>query len=279
MMPILLAVILLFAAVCSPLQAAPAPSAASGFRLLYEARFAEARSQFLELERAAPQDPLNFDWVAASYLFEEFYRDGVLTSRFFLNDNRFLNGVTNAPDRDYRTGFYQAASAARQLAEQCLAKNPKDRDALLALTLAAGMQADYTSVIERRQLESLKLIREAMRYAKSLLAVDPDAADAFVALGSANYIIGSLPAPKRIFAWFYGDGGNKQLGIQQLNITAASGVYLRPFAKLLLALVDLREGLDASARAQLAALASEFPENPLFARELALAALPRQRGH
>lgn len=270
MKTILVAAMILTAGVAT-VHAAPAPSARSAFRLLYGARFAEARSQFIDLERTAPQDPLNYDWVAASYLFEEFYRDGVLTSRFFLNDNKFLNGVAKGPDKDYRTRFYRPVNAARELAGKRLAKNPKDPDALLALTVAAGMQADYASLIERQQLKSLRFIREAQGYARRLLAVDPAAADADLALGSANYIIGSLPAPKRIFAWVYGIAGNKQLGIQQVGIAARQGGYLRPFAKILLALIDLREGQDAAARTQLTDLAAEFPENPLFAQELAQA--------
>jgi hypothetical protein len=40
------------------------------------------------------------------------------------------------------------------------------------------MLADYTGLVERRQLESLKLTREAERYAETLLTVKPDAVDA-----------------------------------------------------------------------------------------------------
>jgi predicted Zn-dependent protease len=44
---------------------------------------------------------------------------------------------------------------------------------------------------------------------------------------------------------------------------------LRPFAKILLALATLREGQSGLARAQLEDLVAEFPQNPLFACELA----------
>ena len=45
--------------------------------------------------------------------------------------------------------------------------------------------------------------------------------------------------------------------------------YLRPFAKILLALAALREKKPEVARSQLTELVAEFPENPLFASELA----------
>jgi len=49
---------------------------------------------------------------------------------------------------------------------------------------------------------------------------------------------------------------------------AARGHYLRPFAKILLALAALREKKPELARIQLNELVAEFPENPLFASEL-----------
>jgi hypothetical protein len=101
------------------------------------------------------------------------------------------------------------------------------------------------------------------------LAVAPDAADAYLALGAANYIIGSLPAPKRFFLLVVGIRGDKRGGLQQLKIAAAHGRYLGPFAKILLALASLREKNTDVARTQFTELVAEFPENLLFARELA----------
>lgn len=132
------------------------------------------------------------------------------------------------------------------------------------------MRADYAGLIERRQLESLKLIREAERHAATLLSVNPDAADAYVTLGAANYIIGSLPAPKRFLLWFGGVRGDRLRGVMQLQMAAMDGQYLRPFAKILLALVARRENQPELARKLLQELCAEFPTNPLFRRELAL---------
>ena len=60
----------------------------------------------------------------------------------------------------------------------------------------------------------------------------------------------------------------RKLGIQQLEIAADHGHYLRPFAKILLAMAALREKKPEVARTQLDELVAEFPENPLFASEL-----------
>jgi hypothetical protein len=98
--------------------------------------------------------------------------------------------------------------------------------------------------------------------------VAPDAADAYLGLGMANYFIGSLPGPKKFFLRFAGIHGDKKAGIEQIEIAADHGRYLRPFAKILLALAALREKKPEVARTQLKELVAEFPENTLYANEL-----------
>jgi tetratricopeptide (TPR) repeat protein len=192
-----------------------------------------------------------------------------LTSEFFMDNKRFLGKVPLTPDPALRAAFFAADKQAQDLAQLRLKTNPDDTNALFAMTLSVGMQADYASLIDKRQVESLKMIRDADNYAKKLLVVAPDAADAYLTLGAANYIIGSLPKFKKLFLRFAGIHGDKKKGIQQLEIAAERGHYLRPFAKILLALAALREKKPEVARTQLDELVAEFPENPLFARELA----------
>ena len=94
-----------------------------------------------------------------------------------------------------------------------------------------------------------------------------------------NYIVGSLPTLKRFALRFKGIKGNRRTGLRQLEIAATRGRYLRPFAKILLALAALRDKQTALARVQLAELVAEFPQNPLFARVLyKLNALDRTAG-
>ena len=253
----------------TPTTALNVPELDAGFRLLYELNFGEARTHFEARQRSHPDDPLGSASEAASYLFEECYRQGILTSEFFLDDKRFLGKIPLRPDPELRAAFFAADQQAQDLAQQRLKTNADDPNALFAVTLSLGMQANYASLIDKHQLDSLKKVREADAYAKKLLAVAPDAADAYLGLGMANYFIGSLPGTKKFFLGFAGIHGDKKAGIQQLGIAAEHGHYLRPFAKILLALAALREKKAEVARTQLKELVAEFPENPLFASELA----------
>jgi hypothetical protein len=245
------------------------PELDAGFRLLYELKPAEARAQFAAWQKSHPESALGYASDAASYLFEECYRQGVLTSEFFLDDKRFLGKIPLKPDPDLRAKFFASDKQAQDMARLRLMENPNNPNALFAMSMSLGMEADYASLIDKRQLDSLKKIREADTYSKRLLTIAPDAADAYLGLGTANYIIGSLPGPKKFFLGFAGVHGDKKKGIEQLEIAATRGHYLRPFAKTLLALTALRERKPEVARTQFTELAAEFPENPLFARELA----------
>jgi tetratricopeptide (TPR) repeat protein len=241
----------------------------AGFRLLYEQKFPEGREKFTAWETENPANPFGQVALAASYLFEEFNYQGVLTSEFFMDDDRFLNGIKGKPDAERMKGFLAAIAKTRELAEVQRRKDPKDAQALFALTLAAGMESDADSILFKKQLDGLKRMKEANEYAKKLLAQRPDAFDAWVAPGSANYIIGSLSAGFRMMLWFGGIHGDKKMGMELVGRTAEKGRYLEPFAKILLALAARREKQNALAEKLLKALTEEYPESPLFVAEYA----------
>ena len=253
----------------APIEVLHVPELEAGFHFLYELKFEEAHTHFATWQKLHPEDSLGSASQAAGYLFEECYRQGVLTSEFFLNNKRFLGKIPLKPDAALRTAFFEAVKQAQELAQLRLNTTPDDTNALFAMALSLGMEADYASLIDKHQMDSLKKIRDADKYAKKLLVIAPDAADAYLGLGAANYVIGSLPGFKKFFLGFAGIHGDKKVGIQQLHMAADRGHYLRPFAKILLALAALREKTREVARTQLMELAAEFPANPLFANELA----------
>jgi hypothetical protein len=242
----------------------------TGFHQLYELNFRGAREQFLSYQKLEPSDPLGKAAEAASYLYEEFNEKGVFTSEFFLNDSRLLNGVEGKPSANRNEPFLETDHEAREMAEQWLRSKPSDPRGLLALTLADGMESDYDGIIAKKQLASLSLMRQAEREANALLAIDPNAQDAYVALGASNYIIGCMPGMKRAFLWFGGVHGDRSKGMEEMQMAADHGHYLQPFAKILLALACEREHQMTRARKLLTELAAEFPANPLYAHELAL---------
>ncbi len=186
-----------------------------------------------------------------------------------MNDKKFENRPKLSPSPAIRTQFDAAIQKAQLAARARLAKNSKDKDALFALTLTNGLQADYASLIEKRNLASLHYTKESAMWADQTLAVDPDCYDAHIAGGISKYIIGSMAAPVRWLVRLGGVSGDKQEGVKELKLVAARGHYLAPFANILLAIAYVRDHDNQRARELLASLRDQFPANPLFAQEIA----------
>jgi hypothetical protein len=241
----------------------------AGFRQLYHLRFAEARDIFQAWQHDHPSDPMGFIAEAAAHLFEEFEAHGVLTAAFFLDDDRLLGGIKGTANAERTRTFESACSQGRALAERQAKRDARDTNAQLALALAAGLRADYLSIIEKSQVASLREIHAADGFAERLLKLSPSVTDAYVALGAANYILACLPSYKRAVLWFGGLQGDKRRGIEQLTRAARDGYYLGPYAKVMLALALLREKRGSEARRLIHELTDEFPESPLFTREKA----------
>src|SRR6516165_2471657 len=153
------------------------PELEQGFRMLYEQKFSEARTVFQKWADQNPSEPFGQVAIAASYLFEEFYLQHVLTSDYFLDDKRFLGGITGTPNPGRMKGFEDATTKARALASQRLKKHPRDPEGLYALTLSAGMQSDADSMLLKKHYDALKHLKEANTNAAILLAEHPEAYD------------------------------------------------------------------------------------------------------
>ena len=262
-------------ALCSTLFANDIPGATAvsaldrGFTGLYNLDFGGAQEDFSTWQRLHPDDPMGPVSEAAGFLFSEFNRLGVLEAQFYENDAAFVDRPKLTPDPALRDRFQNAIRRSETLARAKLAKDPKDRDALLAMTLCSGLQADYAALIEKRNLASLHFTKQASASAQELLAVCHDCYDALLATGFSKYIIGSMAAPVRWILRMGGLPADKQGGIADLQTTAAHGHYLAPFARILLAIAYVREKDRPRALELLAGLGREFPGNTLFPREIA----------
>lgn len=240
-----------------------------GYRHLYDLDFASAEQEFSAWEQLHPSDPMGPVSKGAGLLFSEFHRLGVLESQFYESDNAFDGRKKFSPDPAMRARFDQVLAHADELSRSRMERDATDRDALFALTLAAGLRADYAALIEKRNFVSLRYTKEATGWAERLLAIDPTCYDARLATGISRYIVGSMAAPVRWVLRLGGVAGDKEAGIADLRLTAEKGRYLAPFARILLAIAFVREHDRPQARAMLASLQQEFPNNPLFAREIA----------
>ena len=263
-----------FCVLCPSLCAKDIPSltAASpldrGFAGLYNLDFGGAQQHFATWQKMHPDDPMGPVSEAAGFLFSEFDRLGVLEAQFYENDEAFFKRPKPTPDPALRDRFHDAITRTENLAHARLARDSKDRDALFAMTLSSGLQADYAALIEKRNLASLHFTKQASVAAQELLAVCHDCYDALLATGFSKYIIGSMSAPVRWILRMGGLPADKQGGISDLQTTAEHGHYLAPFARILLAIAYVRQKDKSRALELLSGLQQEYPGNTLFPREI-----------
>lgn len=248
----------------------PATAIERAFDRLYNFDFPGVWRTLDELERREPGYPLTYSVRAAARLFSELDRMKILETEFFSKDDN-VTEIKLKADPAVRQALFEATGMARKLSSARLAANPNDHDAMLAMCMASGVESDYTVLVEKRYLKSFSLSRESQMYAHKLLALNPPDYDAYLTLGSVEYVVGSMNFFFRLFVHFDQIRGSKAAGIENLERVVTGGHYYPPFAKMLLSVIHLRDSHPEKAVPLLEDLAQSYPQNPLLAREAARA--------
>lgn len=238
---------------------------------LYNFDFKGAQEILDKQRQMDPQAPLLPATKAAAYLFSELDRLRILELDFFTDDDKVVDRRKLVPDATVHQKFFQTVEESDKLANAHLAAKPDDPDALLALCMTTGLVTDYAALIEKRRFGSFALAKKSHIWAKKLLDLKPPVTDAYMTFGTAEYIVGSLPFFLRWFVHMDSVEGSKKKGIDELELVAKQGKYYGPFARMLLAVIAMREKRPADAESLLASLSAEYPQNPLLREELSRA--------
>jgi tetratricopeptide (TPR) repeat protein len=258
--------ILLMAALCAPAAVSPQPTLDAAFQRLYNFDFAGAQAAATRYVSANGEDPMGYAVRAASHLFSELNRTNALSKP--VGEERLLGGRDIEPDERARAEFWKATKQARAMAESRLRRDAKDRDALAAMAVVAGLERDYLALIDKKLRKSMDSIKEAQSFSTRLLAVDGQAYDAYLNTGFSEYLLGSFPAVLRWVVKVNGVEGDKEKGLLLMRKAAENGRYMRGFAQLLLAHFYLKEGRREESEKMLRAMLRDYPENAVIKREL-----------
>lgn len=246
----------------------PSPSLDSAFDRLYNFDFAGSRDSADRYLAAHAGDPMGFTVKAAGLLYSELNRlDGL--GGGVLSEEKVKNGKALKPDPLVRRDFFTALMEAQRLAKARLEKNPNDRDGLLVMSITAGLERDYLALIDKKLRQSFEAIKQSFAYSQRLLAVDPAAHDAYLNTGFTEYLLGSFPAVLRWLVKIEGVEGNKQKGLDLMEVAARSGKWMRPFAQLMLASFYKKENRPQDSERMLREMARLYPRNAVIQREIA----------
>ena len=240
-----------------------------GYLQMYDLQFTAAHKTFAEYAQVYPEDPLAAVSDAAAYLFAEFDRLKILQSEFFVHDENFRgeHQKLNA-DPAVRKAFDADLAKAEALAKNTLRAMPRNSNALFASVMVLGLRADFDGLIDKRDLSALSSVKTGRAIAERLLTIDPTYYDAHLAVGVENYMLSLKAAPVRWFLQLAGAQTDREVGVERLTLTAEKGRYLKPYARLLLAVDALRRKDTSKAREILTGLTQQFPHNRLYVEEL-----------
>ncbi len=239
----------------------------TAFDALYDFDFGTARNTIKLYIAKHPDDPLGYSTLASVGLFQELDRSSILEGEFFQDDNRIKDKKKLKPDPILRSEIFDSIAKSQKIALSTLSRDANDTNALFAMATTEGLTMDYLALIEKRQASSLKYARSAQAYAVRILAVDPQFYDVYCITGFSEYLLGSIPFFLRWFIQFDDTEGKKETGIKKLQIAASKGTYFKPFAKLLLAIIHLRQKDPVVSERYLADFESMYPNNPLVKKE------------
>ena len=239
------------------------------FNRLYNFDFAGAH-RILDVYLAAnPNDPFGHSVRASTYLFSELDRLRILEGEFLTDDKQISGDGELIPDPAIREKLFASIEKAQALADARLKAQPEDSMARFSFCLTEGLRTDYMAFIEKKQLRSLLAAKKGQAYAVELLKRDPGFVDAYLTTGISEYLIGSLPFFVKWVVRFDQVKGSKAQAVANMEKVATSGRYLGPFARIMLAIIHLREKRPQRSIQLLADLTRDFPENPLLRKELA----------
>ena len=129
------------------------------------------------------------------------------------------------------------------------------------------MHAAFITLVDHSYVAAARQGFAARSDSEQALKIDPDSADAKMAIGIQQFAVASLPRLLRVMVGIAGVSGNKDKGLELLRASAAHGVVTPIESRTALSLFLRHDGRYPEALAVQRGLAQEFPHDYLFRLE------------
>jgi hypothetical protein len=234
------------------------PEAREAIDLMYAAKPDQAIALVRKIEAARPDHPLGY-LIEADVLWWNIY------CKWSERKYNTIDAWSHPRPADADDNAELAlADKVTSLAEAGLAKSDSAE-----MELYAGLGLAARARVLGLRYEKMPVARAAVEARKHLmrcLELDPDMADANLGLGLYNYYVDTLSALAKILRFFMGiPGGDKKLGLQQLEIASRNGQLTQAEARFNMAKNLRNYDRDyAHAEKTVAPLVTEHPGNCIF---------------
>ena len=251
--------------------------AREGRELFYIQDYDGALRVFEALQKANPQNPMAVDYVQMTLIIRELYRQDLLDTTYYAH-NSFLNSKRDVPvPQATRDRIEALTNESIAMCGAEIEKEPNDKDAYFARGFARGMHAAFITLADHSFIAAARQGLDSRNDSEQVLKIDPEYADAKLAIGIQEFAVASLPRFLRFVVGMAGIGGNREKGLEMLREAAAHGVVTPIEARTALALFLRHDGRYAEALEVERGLAEEFPHDYLF--QLEVANITKDMGH
>ena len=261
----------------APPQAGPAsqhsdplnfdPAVRDGFDHFYILDFDGALSRFEAVLKAHPQDPMAFGYVQMATVFHELYHQDLLDTTYYAHDS-FLTSKRNVPVAPAtRQRIEYLTDTGIRLADDRIRANSNDKDAYFARGYLRGIHAAFITLVDHSYVSAARQGYAARNDSEQVLKLDPQYADARMAVGIQQFAVASLPGWVRMLVGIMGVGGNKERGLSMLREAAAHGVITSVESRTVISLFLRHDGRYPEALVVQHGLAVQFPHDYLYRLE------------
>jgi tetratricopeptide (TPR) repeat protein len=229
--------------------------------------FDGAIARFEQVLKAHPQDPMAYGYVQMATVFRELYRQDLLDTTYYAHDS-FLSSkrdVHVAPATRQRIEWL--TDTGIHLADDRIKADSDDKDAYFARSYLRGIHAAFITLVDHSFVSAARQGYASRGDSEQVLEIDPEYADAKMAIGIQQFAVASLPRWVRIMVGIMGVGGNKEHGLELLREAAAHGTITSVESRTVESLFLRHDGRYPEALVVQRGLATEYAHNYLFRLE------------
>jgi tetratricopeptide (TPR) repeat protein len=245
------------------------PLVRQGYNDFYNLDYDGALKIFDQVAQQHPQDPMAWNYVLLVTIFRELYHQDLLDTTYYAH-NSFLSSKReiDIPQKT-RDEINDLTDKVVKMCDARIDANPNDKNALFARGYARGMHSAFITLADHSFAAAARQGYQSRNDSEAVLKIDPQYADADMAVGIQQFAVASLPRLVRLVVGIMGVGGSKEKGLAMLRISAAHGVVTSVESRTALSLFLRHDGRYAEALKVERGLAQEYPHDYLFQLEVA----------
>ncbi len=222
-------------------------------------------------------DPMAWNYILTTVIFRELYHQDLLDTTYYAHDSFLSTKRDVQVPQATRDRIEQLTNKVIQMTDAEIKANSNDANAYFARGYGKGMHAAFITLVDHAFTAAARQGYAARNDSESVLKIDPQYADARMAIGIQQFAVASLPRFVRMLVGIVGVGGNKQQGLENLHQAIAHGVVTPVESRTILSLFLRHDARYPEALTVQRGLAQEFPHDYLF--RLEVANLLKDEGH